>query len=75
MFLEFRNPMPVIIVEKPNTPPKEGFAIYVRDGGAYENDYWCVVLKDGGIVRHYTSAQINIEHNATLGIKKIDGSI
>jgi hypothetical protein len=35
-----------------------------------ENDIWCVVLCDGGHVRHYTSDQIKIFYNATFNIKK-----
>ena len=63
--LEFNKPIPVI-VEK----DKEGYAIYVTDGGMLENDFWCVVLCDGGLVRHYRSDQIKIYLNATLDIKK-----
>ena len=64
--LEFQNPIPVIVEEN-----KEGYAIYVTSGGSFENDIWCVVLCNGGIVRHYMSDQIRIHSNATLGIKKV----
>ena len=64
MFHEFKNPIPVL------TPLGDGYAIYIRDGGTFENDVWCVVLCDGGHVRHYTSDQIKIFHNATFNIKK-----
>lgn len=68
--LEFRNPIPVIVEGN-----KEGYAIYVRDGGTLENDIWCVVLCNGGTVRHYRSDQILIHNNATFDIKKMyDGS-
>jgi hypothetical protein len=63
--LEFQNPIPVIV-----EGDKEGYAIYVTNGGQFENDIWCVVLCDGGHVRHYLSNQIKIYKNATLGIKK-----
>ena len=63
--LEFKNPIPVIVENE-----KEGYAIYVRDGGTLENDIWCVVLCDGGYVRHYRSDQISIHNNATFDIKK-----
>ena len=63
--LEFTKPIPVIVEDG-----KEGYAIYVTDGGPFENDLWCVVLCDGGIVRHYRSDQIKIHLNATLGITK-----
>jgi len=63
--LEFKNPIPVIV-----EGTKDGYAIYVTNGGSFENDIWCVVLCEGGIVRHYRSDQIRIHYNATLDIKK-----
>jgi hypothetical protein len=62
--LEFKNPIPVIVENN-----KEGYALYVRDGGTLENDIWCVILCEGGIVRHYRSDQIRIHFNATFDIK------
>lgn len=62
--LEFQNPIPVIVEGN-----KEGLAIYVTSGGQFENDIWCIVLCDGGIVRHYRSDQICIHFNATFDIK------
>lgn len=64
--LEFSKPIPVIVEDK-----KEGYALYVTDGGIFENDLWCIVLCEGGAVRYYRSDQIKIHYNATLGI---DGS-
>jgi hypothetical protein len=61
--LEFTKPIPVIV-----EGDKEGYAIYVTDGGMYENDVWCVVLCEGGLVRHYRSDQIRIYKNATFDI-------
>jgi len=63
MMLEFKKPIPVIVEGN-----KEGYAIYVTDSGIFENDLWCVVLCDNGIVRHYRSDQIKIHFNQTLGI-------
>lgn len=63
--LEFKNPIPVVVEEN-----KDGYAIYVTNGGTFENDVWCVVLCDGGIVRHYMSNQIKIYANSTFGINK-----
>jgi hypothetical protein len=63
--LEFKSPIPVIVEDN-----KEGYAIYVTNAGSFENDIWCVVLCDSGIVRHYLSDQIRVHYNATLGIKK-----
>jgi hypothetical protein len=63
--LEFKSPIPVIV-----EGDKEGYAIYVTNGGTFENDIWCVALCEKGIVRHYRSDQIKIYFNATLGIEK-----
>ena len=63
--LEFKNPIPVVVEGK-----KEGYAIYVTNGGAFENDIWCVTLCDDGVVKHYRSDQIRIHKNETLGIKQ-----
>jgi hypothetical protein len=67
--MEFRNPVPVIVENN-----KEGYALYVRDGGTLENDVWCVVLCSGGAVRHYRSDQIHIYANSTFGIDKQAGT-
>lgn len=64
--IEFNNPIPVI------TPLGGGYAIYVRNGGTFENDIWAVVLEDGGHVRHFRSDQITIHANATFDITKGD---
>jgi hypothetical protein len=61
--LEFRNPIPVV------TELGNGYAIYVTNGGTFENDLWAVVLEDGGKVRHFRSDQISIHANATFDIK------
>lgn len=63
MFHEFTNPIPVV------TPLGAGYALYVRDGGTWENDVWCVVLADGGRVLHFRSDQISVWKNATFDIK------
>jgi len=65
MLLEFSKPIPVIVEDN-----KEGYAIYVESGGQFENDIWCIVLCDGGFVKHYLSSQIKIYFNQTFGIKK-----
>lgn len=64
--LEFKKPIPVII------EGKEGYALYVTEGGTLENDIWCVVHCEGGIVRHYRSDQIKIHENGTFDIKKLE---
>jgi len=65
MIHEFLKPIPVIVEKN-----KEGYALYVSDSGILENDVWCVVLCENGIVRHYTSNQIRIHFNETFNIKK-----
>ena len=64
--LEFRKPIPVVVEDD-----RDGYAIYVTDSGMFENDIWCVVLCDGGIVRHYRSDQIKIYSNSTFDIEKL----
>lgn len=61
---EFNSPIPVV------TPLGEGMALYVTSGGQFEDDCWCVALKEDGQVRHFISAQIKIWHNETYGINK-----
>jgi hypothetical protein len=65
MMLEFQNPIPVVVEGN-----KDGYAIYVTNSGQFENDVWCIVLCDGGIVRHYRSDQILIHANQTFDINK-----
>ena len=64
MIHEFKKPIPLIVEDN-----KEGYALYVSDSGMLENDIWCVVHCDGGIVRHYRSDQIRIHKNETFDIK------
>jgi hypothetical protein len=66
---EFKNPIPVIV-----ETDKEGYVIYVQSSGTFENDVWCVVHCEGGIVRHYRTDQIRVYNNATFDIleKKIN---
>jgi hypothetical protein len=59
---EFRNPLPVV------TPLGDGYAIYVRDGGTWENDIFAVVLNNGGKLLHFRSDQIRVWKNGTFGI-------
>lgn len=60
--MEFNHPVPVI------TEFGEGYAIYVSNSGTFENDIWCVVSCDDGVVRHFRSDQIKIHKNGTFGI-------
>jgi len=63
--LEFKKPVPVVV-----EGDKDGYALYVSNSGMFENDVWCVVLCDGGYVRHYNTDQIRIYFNATFDITK-----
>jgi hypothetical protein len=63
--LEFKSPIPVIVEGN-----KDGYAIYVTNGGTFENDIWCVVLCGNGVVRHYRSDQIKIHFNGTFDIER-----
>lgn len=64
MFLEFKNPIPVV------TPLGDGYAIYVQSSGTFENDIWCVAIKDGGKLYHFTTDQLLMCCNGTFNIKK-----
>jgi hypothetical protein len=65
MIHQFNTPIPVI-----TTDNQEGYAIYVESSGMFENDVWCVVLCNGGIIRHYNTSQLRVHYNATFEIKK-----
>jgi len=60
--MEFTHPIPVI------TPLGDGYAMYVTNGGTFENDVWCVCMCQGGHVRHFTSDQIRIHKNGTFDV-------
>ena len=64
--LEFQKPIPVV-TEK----GEDGYAICVESGGQFENDIWCVVLCEGGFIRHYNSSQLKIYQNRTFDIISI----
>jgi hypothetical protein len=63
--LEFNKPIPVITEDG-----REGYAIYLESSVMFENDVWCVVLCEGGIIRHYNTSQLKVHYNATFEIKK-----
>mgnify|MGYP003342904131 CR=1 FL=1 len=68
MIHEFRNPLPV------TTPLGDGYALYVRDGGTWENDVFAVVMSSGGQILHFRSDQIRVWKNGTFGIT-VDSNI
>lgn len=63
MVHEFLNPIPV------KTEHGDGYVWYVRDGGNWENDIFCIILCNGGEIKHYRSDQFTIHPNGTFGIK------
>jgi hypothetical protein len=58
--LEFRNPIPVLV------EGKEGYAIYVTNGGTFEHDIWCVVMCDDRTVKHLRTDQVKIHKSGTF---------
>lgn len=65
MMMQFNTLIPVITQLN-----QEGYAIYVESSGMFENDIWCVVLCEGGVIRHFNTSQLKIHYNATFEIKK-----
>lgn len=62
MIHEFRDPVPVV------TDLGPGYAWYVRDGGTWENDIFCVVMEENGELKHFRSDQIKVHKNGTFDI-------
>jgi hypothetical protein len=60
--LEFRKPIPVL------TPLGNGYAVYVSNGGTFENDIWAVALEEGGSIMHFRSDQLKMYKNSTFDI-------
>ena len=50
MIHEFSHPIPVV------TPLGDGYAIYVKSNGVFEDDEWAVALSADGQVRHFISS-------------------
>ena len=65
MIHEFAKPIRVVV-----KGGQLGYALYAKDCGEFENDIWCVVLCDGGVVRHYRTDQLRVTANATLDIRR-----
>ena len=63
--MQFNIPIPVITQDN-----EEGYAIYVESSGMFENDIWCVVLCNGGVIRHYNTSQLKIHKNSTFEINR-----
>ena len=61
-FVDF--PLPVV------TEQGDGYVLYVKENGMFENDEWCVCMTVDGSVKHFVSSQIKVWRNETYGIKK-----
>lgn len=62
--IQFNTPIPVIIKES----GAEAMAIYISNGGAFENDIWTIVLCKGGDIIHVRTDQIKMHINKTFDI-------
>ena len=52
------------------SPLGDGYIIYIKDNGMFENDEATVVLLEDGSIKHFDLTTINVWHNETYGIKK-----
>jgi len=59
-----QHPIPVV------TPLGEGYIVYIKSNGMWENDEACVSLCNGGQWRHFATDQIKSYKNSTYGITK-----
>ena len=64
MIHEFNKPIPRV------TPLVDGYILYVKSNGFLENDEFCIIMCDGGDLKHFTTDQIKIYHNKTYSINK-----
>lgn len=48
---------------------KEGYILYVKDSEMWDNDLFCIVLKETGELLHATTKQFVVSENITFGIK------
>jgi len=53
-----------------HTPLGEGYILYVRDCGPYENDLFAIVLCSSGELKFMNSNQFTIHCNDTLDIEE-----
>ena len=60
------SPSPIPVV----TELGEGYLLYVESSKQWENDIWTIVMCDSGAVKHFSTSQVKIHHNATFDIKK-----
>lgn len=55
-------PIPVV------TPLGDGYVVYIRENGMWENDEVCVAMMNDGQWRHFNTDQIKSWHNGTYDI-------
>lgn len=55
-----------VIIKQTN---QEGYILYVESGGQYDNDLFCIVLKESGELLHANTKQFIVSENVTFGIK------
>lgn len=60
----FDQPIPV------TTDLGDGYMLYVKSNGMFENDEFTCVLNDTGEIKHFLSSQIKVWSNSTYGINK-----
>lgn len=47
---------------------KEGYILYVKDSEMWDNDLFCIVLKEDGKLLHAKTDQFVIVENITFGV-------
>ena len=65
MLHECNRPIPC------TTPLGDGYVWYIKPNGMLENDELTVILNEGGVIKHFTTDQVNIWANATYKIVKL----
>lgn len=60
----FDQPIPI------TTELGDGYILYVKSNGIFENDEFTCVLNSTGEIKHFLSSQIKVWSNSTYGINK-----
>lgn len=61
---EPQNPIPVV------TPLGNGYVVYIKSNGLWENDEVTVAMCEDGQWRHFNTGDIKAWNNQTYGINK-----
>lgn len=59
---EPNNPIPV------HTSLGDGYVVYIKSNGMWENDEICVAMNEDGQWRHFNTSQIKSWTNKTYGV-------